>query len=62
MIAELHKVKPEQIALGAGSSEILRMAGAAYLGPNKTLLVPNPTYPSLGNLCRSERVSVVRVP
>jgi len=62
MIAELHKVKPEQIALGAGSSEILRMAGAAYLGPNKTLLVPNPTYPSLGNYAEASGVSVVRVP
>lgn len=62
MLAELHKVKPEQIVLGAGSSEILRMAAAAYLGPNKILLVPNPTYPSLGNYAEANGVSVVRVP
>lgn len=62
MLAELHKVKPEQIVLGAGSSEILRMAAAAYLGPNKKLLVPNPTYPSLGNFAEANGVSVVRVP
>ncbi len=61
MLAELHKVNPEQIVLGAGSSEILRMAGAAYLGPNKKLLVPNPTYPSLGNYAEANGVSVVRV-
>src|SRR5260370_19482372 len=47
MLAELHKVKPEQIVLGSGSSEILRMAGAAYLGPNRKHLLPQPTYPSL---------------
>ena len=62
MLAELHKVNPEQIVLGAGSSEILRMAGAAYLGPNKKLLVPNPTYPSLGNYAEASGVSVVRAP
>ena len=62
MLAELHKVKLEQIVLGAGSSEILRMAAAAYLGPNKILLVPNPTYPSLGNYAEANGVSVVRVP
>lgn len=62
MLAELHKVKPEQIVLGAGSSEILRMAAAAYLGPNKKLLVPNPTYPFLANYAEANGVSVARVP
>src|SRR5260370_34933293 len=61
MLAELDKVNPEKIVLGAGSSEIVRMAGAAYLGPNKKLLVPNPTYPSLGNYAEANGVSVVRV-
>src|SRR5216683_2653044 len=62
MLAGLHKVKPEQIVLGAGSSEILRMAGAAYLGPNKKLLVPDPTYPSLGNYAEANGVPVVKIP
>lgn len=38
------------------------MAAAAYLGPNKKLLVPNPTYPSLANYAEANGVSVVRVP
>ncbi len=62
MLADLHKVKPEQIVLGVGSSEILRLAGAAYLGPNKKLLVPNPTYPSLGNYAEANGVTVVKIP
>ena len=62
MLAELHKVKPEQIVLGSGSSEILRMAGAAYLGPNKKLVLPNPTYPSLGNYAEANDIQVVRIP
>jgi histidinol-phosphate aminotransferase len=62
MLADLHKVKPEQVVLGAGSSEILRMAGAAYLGPNKKLLVPDPTYPFLGNYAEANGVPVVKTP
>ncbi len=62
MLAGLHKVKPEQIVLGSGSSEILRMAGAAYLGPNKKLVLPNPTYPSLGNYAEANDIQVVRIP
>lgn len=62
ILADLHKVKPEQIVLGVGSSEILRMAGAAYLGPNKKLLVPNPTYPSLVNYAEANAVPVVKIP
>ncbi len=62
MLAGLHKVKSEQIVLGTGSSEILRMVGAACLGHNKKLLVPNPTYPALGNYAEADGVSVVKVP
>ena len=62
MLAGLHKVKPEQIVLGSGSSEILRMAGAAYLDPNKKLVLPNPTYPSLGNYAEANGIQVIRIP
>src|SRR6266478_945111 len=62
MLAGLHKVKPEQVVLGVGSSEILRMAGAAYLGPNEKLLVPDPTYPSLANYAEANGVPVVKIP
>jgi len=62
MLAELHKVKLEQIVLGSGSSEILRMLAAAYLGPNKELLVPDLTYPSLGNYAEANGIQVVRIP
>jgi histidinol-phosphate aminotransferase len=62
MLAELHKVKLEQIVLGVGSSEILRMAGAAYLSSTRKLVVPNPTYPSLGNYAEANGIPIVRVP
>ena len=62
MLAELHKVKPEQIVLGSGSSEILRMSAGAYLAPNKELLVPDPTYPALGKYAEANGIQVVRIP
>jgi histidinol-phosphate aminotransferase len=62
MLAELHKVKLEQIVLGSGSSEILRISGAAFLGPRKKLLVADPTYPSLGNYAEANGIEVVKVP
>src|SRR5260370_30662624 len=58
----LHKVKPEQVVLGVGSSEILRMAGAAYLRPNQKLLLPDPTYPCLANYAEANGVPVVKIP
>jgi len=62
MLADLHKVKPQQIVLGVGSSEILRLTGAAFLGPHKKLLVPNPTYPALGNYAEANGVPIVKIP
>jgi histidinol-phosphate aminotransferase len=62
MLAEIHKVKLDQIVLGAGSSEILRMAGAAYLGPSRKLVVADPTYPCLANYAEANGIPIVKVP
>jgi histidinol-phosphate aminotransferase len=61
-LALLHKVDLNQIVLGAGSSEVLRAAAAAFIGPNKKLLVPHPTYPDLAGYAVAKGIPVVRVP
>jgi histidinol-phosphate aminotransferase len=61
-LAALHAVKEEQILLGCGSSEILRLAATAFLGPGKALVQALPTYGSLGNFARSVGAEVVDVP
>jgi histidinol-phosphate aminotransferase len=61
-LAALHAVKTEQIVLGCGSGEILRMAGVAYLGPGKKLVEASPTFPALGKLAQSAGFEVVDVP
>src|SRR5260370_42625443 len=38
-IAGFHRVKPEEVVLGCGSSEILHMASTEFLGPGKNLIL-----------------------
>ncbi len=61
-IARLHGVRPEQIALGCGSSDILRMAGAAFLAPAKTLVAAETTFEAVLLYAGVMRAPVTRVP
>ncbi|HXP82796.1 MAG TPA: histidinol-phosphate transaminase [Verrucomicrobiae bacterium] len=61
-IAAFHGVKPEQIALGSGSSEILRLVATEFLAPGKKLVQAAPTCPLLGRFARSVGVEVINVP
>jgi histidinol-phosphate aminotransferase len=61
-IAAFHAVKPEQVALGCGSSEILRSAAAEFLGSGKKLIQASPTCPALGKFAQAGGVQVVDVP
>src|SRR5262245_24634329 len=47
-LAVLHRVRPEQIVLGCGSSEILRLAAEEFLGPGKKFVQASPTFPQPG--------------
>jgi histidinol-phosphate aminotransferase len=61
-LARLHKVKSDQIVLGCGSSEILRMAGEAFLGPGKNLAMATPSYPLLVQQAQLRGAEVVALP
>jgi histidinol-phosphate aminotransferase len=61
-IAARHNVKPEQVVLGCGSSENLRMAAAAYLGPGKVLLYANPTFESIVRHAKDEGAQTAALP
>ena len=43
-IASHHGVADDQIVLGCGSSQILQMADAAFLGPGKRVIAAEPTF------------------
>lgn len=61
-LAHLHHVKPEQIVLGCGSSEILRLAVDAFLSPGKKLIMASPSYPLPDFYAQAKGAEVVAVP
>jgi histidinol-phosphate aminotransferase len=60
-IAALHSVKPEQILLGCGSTDILRMAAFAFLGNGKQLIQASPTFEAIENYARAASSEVISV-
>src|SRR5262245_35665866 len=61
-LAEFHRVRPAQIVLGCGSSEILRIAVAAFGGSGRKVIAPTPTFELVENCARHAGVDVVNVP
>ncbi len=61
-ISGMHAVRPEQVVLGCGSSELLRMAAAVFLGRGKKLVLPAPTFDLIARFARSTGADVVPVP
>ena len=61
-IADFHRVAPDQVVLGCGSSEIVRMAIDAFVGAQKALVVAVPAYESIGGWAQRAGAKVVGVP
>lgn len=62
LLAARHKVKPEQIVLGNGSVDILRMAAEAFCGRSETLVQAAPTFEALAMYVKRRESPVVAVP
>jgi len=61
-IASRHRVKAAQVVLGCGSSDILRMADAAFLGSGKTVVAAEPTFEAVLLYAGVMRAGAVKVP
>lgn len=61
-LARLHAVGREQIALGCGSTEILRAADAAFLAPGKNVVVAEPTFEAVAGFARVFRAETRKIP
>jgi histidinol-phosphate aminotransferase len=61
-IAPLHGVSPERIVLGSGSSEILRLCDAAFLGPGRTVVAAQPTFEAVLHYAKVTSAEPVTVP
>ncbi len=61
-IASLHGVDLDNVVLGCGSTEILRVTGMAFLGPGKSVLVAEPTFEAVLDYARVTGAIPVKVP
>lgn len=61
-IAALHRVQPQQVLLGCGSSEILRVAAVALLGPGKKFVQASPTFETAERYAKQAGAAVISVP
>ena len=61
-IAEHHGVQPENILLGAGSGETLRVVGHTYLGHNKKVIGVRPTYLSVFSVASGIDADAIMLP
>ncbi len=61
-IATLLGVPTNQVILGDGSSEILKLTAAAYCSPTRKLVIADPTFEAMGSYARAAGAEVVKVP
>ena len=61
-IAEFHRVIPENILLGAGSTEILRVCDQVFLAQHKTLIGVDLTYEAVWRFATSSRADAIQIP
>jgi histidinol-phosphate aminotransferase len=61
-IAKSHSVAHDQVLLGDGSSEILKVAAAAFTGPARKLVMAAPTFEAIGAAAKISGAEVVNVP
>ncbi len=61
-IAQFHNVDPNRVILGAGSTEILRVACDTFVGQGKQLVQPAVTYPDVETYARSTGAQVFSDP
>jgi histidinol-phosphate aminotransferase len=57
-----HAINPEQIVVGCGSSDVLRMAASAFLAPGATLIMATPTCDLIARYGRSRGATITEIP
>ncbi|HKT47771.1 MAG TPA: aminotransferase class I/II-fold pyridoxal phosphate-dependent enzyme [Candidatus Acidoferrales bacterium] len=61
-LGEHHRVNAKQVVLGCGSTEVLAMAAAAFLGPGKKLILGAPTLGLMRQFGAARGAEIVQVP
>jgi histidinol-phosphate aminotransferase len=61
-IAKHHGVKPENVLIGSGSSEILKIMDDAFLATHKKVIGVEPTYESVYRYATNSKADAIRIP
>jgi histidinol-phosphate aminotransferase len=61
-LVRLHGVGTDQVVLGNGSSEILKLCAAAFTGPGRPLVMATPTFEAIGRYTRASGGEVLSTP
>jgi histidinol-phosphate aminotransferase len=61
-IARHHGTSPDRIVLGCGSSEVLRLCDAAFLGPGRTVVAAQPTFEAVLHYAKVTKAEPITVP
>jgi histidinol-phosphate aminotransferase len=61
-IAHSHQAEADRVLLGCGSTDLLRVAAAALLGPGRKVITAAPTFEDLGMYAKAIGAEVITVP
>ena len=61
-VAKLHGVSADEVLLGDGSSEILKLVAAAYTSPSRSVVMADPTFEAIAHYAKVTGADVVKVP
>lgn len=61
-LARKHGVKHENIMLGCGSTEVLRVTDAVFLGPGKNVVAAEPTFEAILDYAKVMQGQAVKIP
>jgi histidinol-phosphate aminotransferase len=61
-VAKLHGVGSENVHLGNGSGEILKLSAAAFTGPERKVVTADPTFEAISRHARTAKAEVSTVP
>ena len=61
-IASYNSVAPDQVILGIGSTEILKMAADAFTAPKRPLIMADPTFEAIAWYAEKNGAPVIKIP
>ncbi|HYX52663.1 MAG TPA: aminotransferase class I/II-fold pyridoxal phosphate-dependent enzyme [Candidatus Limnocylindrales bacterium] len=61
-LAKMHKVTPEHILVGCGSTEALKLATTAFTGPGRKLITATPTFEAVWFYAGATKADIVKIP